>query len=127
MKLYSLAKGSSLTIRLRGHIILIVTLSDGTRWAVDVCFGSDGPTQPMQLVESSISRNMGPKTAVTYVDISPARFHVPQDTKCGFTSVATMNPSRGRLSMASTTHWSGSRQTLRWSIASRGAAHRVPP
>lgn len=63
MKSFSLSGGTSLTIPFRGHIILIVTFSDGIRWAVEVCFGGDGPTQPMQLIENFISRNMGTQDA----------------------------------------------------------------
>ena len=47
----------------RGHIVLVVTFSDGERWVTDVCFGGDGPTQPMRLMAGSLIRNMGTQDA----------------------------------------------------------------
>ncbi|KAI3542634.1 hypothetical protein CSPX01_06839 [Colletotrichum filicis] len=42
-----------------GHIVQIFSFPDGSRWVSDVCFGGDGPTQPMLLAEGSTIRNMG--------------------------------------------------------------------
>lgn len=41
------------------HLVQIVTLPDNTRYALDVCFGGDGPTKPMPLESCKIIRNLG--------------------------------------------------------------------
>ncbi|QPC71962.1 hypothetical protein HYE68_002714 [Fusarium pseudograminearum] len=56
-----------------GHIVLIVTFSDSSRWVSDVCFGGDGLTQPMQLVEGSMIRNMGTQDARLIRDFIPGQ------------------------------------------------------
>lgn len=57
----------------RGHIVLTVTFSDSSRWVSDVCFGGDGPAQPMQLVECSTIRNMGTQDARLIRDFIPGQ------------------------------------------------------
>jgi len=41
------------------HIILIVTFADGSRYATDVSFGGDGPTQPLPLIPDVATTNLG--------------------------------------------------------------------
>lgn len=41
----------------------IVTFPHGSRWVTDICFGGDGPTLPVRLVEESTIRNMGTQDA----------------------------------------------------------------
>ncbi|OBT66902.1 hypothetical protein VE03_04221 [Pseudogymnoascus sp. 23342-1-I1] len=56
-----------------GHIVQIVTFPDGSRWVTDVCFGGDGPTQPMRLMEESTIRNMGTQDARLIRDFIPGQ------------------------------------------------------
>jgi hypothetical protein len=62
-----------LTLPSRVHVINIVTLSDNTRWTVDVSFGGDGPTQPIPLLEGSTIRNMGTQDARLIRDFIPGQ------------------------------------------------------
>lgn len=41
------------------HAVNIVTLADGSRYMVDACFGGDGPTKPLPLVEGQVTPNIG--------------------------------------------------------------------
>ena len=43
----------------RMHIVNIVTLSDGSRYMVDVSFGGDGATRPLPLIEGAVHTNLG--------------------------------------------------------------------
>jgi len=43
----------------RVHIANLVTLSDGTKWMIDVGFGGDGVTKLLPLVPVQITRNIG--------------------------------------------------------------------
>lgn len=69
----SLIRILALILYSRGHILQIVTFSDGSRWATDVCFGGDGPTQPMKLMEESTIRNMGTQDARLIRDFIPSQ------------------------------------------------------
>lgn len=60
----------------RVHIVNIVTLSDGTRWHVDVGFGGDGATKPLPLVEDAITQNIGTQ------EIRLIRDFIPGQTMC---------------------------------------------
>lgn len=51
----------------------MVTFSDGPRWMIDVCFGGDGPTQPIPLMEGSTIRNMGSQDARLIRDFIPGQ------------------------------------------------------
>ncbi|KAL0929906.1 arylamine n-acetyltransferase 1 [Colletotrichum truncatum] len=42
-----------------GHIVNIVTFSDGSKYHADVAFGGDGATMPMPLVEGLVHENLG--------------------------------------------------------------------
>lgn len=57
----------------RGHIVQIIILPDDSRWVVDVCFGGDGPTQPMRLSEGFVVRNMGTQDARFIRDFIPGQ------------------------------------------------------
>jgi arylamine N-acetyltransferase len=41
------------------HIVTIVTLETGEKYAVDVAFGGDGPTSPLKLEAGTITTNLG--------------------------------------------------------------------
>lgn len=41
--------------------MIIVTLENGEKFAVDVAFGGDGPTHPMKLIEDNVTDNLGPQ------------------------------------------------------------------
>ncbi|KAI5361217.1 Putative arylamine N-acetyltransferase, papain-like cysteine peptidase superfamily [Septoria linicola] len=53
------------------HLVNLVTLSDGTRWAVDVGFGGDGATEPIQLVRNKPQTNLGPQQIRLFRDHIP--------------------------------------------------------
>lgn len=57
----------------RGHIVQIVTFPDASRWVIDICFGSDGPTQLMLLREESYIYNMGTQDAQFIRDFIPGQ------------------------------------------------------
>jgi len=57
------------------HIVNIVTLSDGSRWTVDVGFGGDGATRPLPLVEGHVTRNLGTQ------DVRLVRDFIPEQTQ----------------------------------------------
>lgn len=41
------------------HLVQIVTLPDSSRYALDVCYGGDGPTAPLTLESGKACRNLG--------------------------------------------------------------------
>lgn len=51
-------KGKPLT-SLRVHVVIIVTLADGAKYAIDVSFGGDGPTHPLLMESGVVSTNLG--------------------------------------------------------------------
>jgi arylamine N-acetyltransferase len=54
------------------HTCNIVTFDNGDKYAVDVSFGGDGPTQPMKLVHGEPATNLGSQQVqLTYESISP--------------------------------------------------------
>lgn len=55
----------------RVHIVNIVTLPDDTRWMIDVSFGGDGATEPIELKEGAMIRNMGTQDARLIRDFLP--------------------------------------------------------
>ncbi|KAF2214222.1 hypothetical protein CERZMDRAFT_37744 [Cercospora zeae-maydis SCOH1-5] len=63
------------------HLVNIVTLFDGTEWAVDVGFGGDGATAPVQLVHDRPQINLGPQEIRLYRDHIPSQLHRTEDTK----------------------------------------------
>lgn len=48
-----------INVKLRTHLVNIVTLPDSSKYVLDVCFGGDGPTKPLPLVEGVITPNIG--------------------------------------------------------------------
>lgn len=57
----------------RVHIVNIVTLSDGTRWMVDVGFGGDGASKPVPLIEGPITKNIGTQDIRLVQDFIPSQ------------------------------------------------------
>lgn len=55
----------------RRHLVIIVTLDDGTRYACDVSFGGDGPTQPLKLEDGYTILNMGTQEVRLVHDFVP--------------------------------------------------------
>lgn len=41
------------------HLVDIVTFADGSRYAVDVAFGGDGPVAPLPIIDGHVSRGLG--------------------------------------------------------------------
>lgn len=60
-------------IILRVHIVNIVTLTDGTRWMVDVGFGGDGASKPIPLIEGHVTRNIGTQDIRLIQDFIPGQ------------------------------------------------------
>jgi arylamine N-acetyltransferase len=63
------------------HIVNIVTLPDGDRYAVDVAFGGDGPTAPLPLVDGFVHRNLGAQEVRLVRDWAPTQIHRAEDAK----------------------------------------------
>lgn len=63
------------------HLVNLVTLSDGTKWAVDVGFGGDGATAPIQLVHNKPQTNLGTQQIRLFHDHIPTQLHRTEDTK----------------------------------------------
>jgi arylamine N-acetyltransferase len=63
------------------HIVNIVTLSDGTKWMVDVAFGGDGATKPMPLVENNVLQNLGTQEIRLVKDHIPAQVDRRPETR----------------------------------------------
>lgn len=57
----------------RVHIVNIVTLEDGSRYVLDVSFGGDGATKPIELKEGATIRNMGTQDARLVRDFIPGQ------------------------------------------------------
>jgi arylamine N-acetyltransferase len=55
----------------RVHIVNIVTLSDGTKYMVDVGFGGDGATKPLPLINGHIEHNLGTQDIRLIYDTIP--------------------------------------------------------
>lgn len=65
----------------RVHIVNIVTLSDRTRWMVDVGFGGDGATKPIPLLDRIITRNIGTQDIRLTRDFIPGQIERTPDRK----------------------------------------------
>jgi arylamine N-acetyltransferase len=63
------------------HLVNLVTLSDGSKWAVDVGFGGDGPTAPIQLVHGYVRTNLGSQETRLWHDWIPTQLHRTDATK----------------------------------------------
>lgn len=64
----------------RTHINNIVHLESGEKFAVDVAFGGDGPTNPLPLIEPApIIQNLGPqKVRLIHDTIPKQRLQAPK-------------------------------------------------
>lgn len=63
----------ALTLLSRGHTLTIVRLPDETQWVTDVCFGGDGPTQPMRLEDGFTMLNIGTQEVRLVRDFLPGQ------------------------------------------------------
>ncbi|GIZ38272.1 hypothetical protein CKM354_000169300 [Cercospora kikuchii] len=63
------------------HLVNLVTLSDGTKWSVDVGFGGDGATAPIQLVHDKPQVNLGSQEIRLFHDHIPTQIHRTEETK----------------------------------------------
>jgi arylamine N-acetyltransferase len=63
------------------HLVNLVHLQDGTKWALDVGFGGDGPTAPVQLVHDSPQTNLGTQKIRLWHDWIPAQLHRTEESK----------------------------------------------
>lgn len=63
------------------HLVNLVTLSNGTKFAVDVGFGGDGATAPIQLVHDKPQTNLGPQQIRLFFDHIPTQLHRTEATK----------------------------------------------
>ncbi|KAH7414066.1 arylamine N-acetyltransferase 2 [Phaeosphaeria sp. MPI-PUGE-AT-0046c] len=63
------------------HLVNIVPLSDGTKWSLDVGFGGDGPTAPLQLTHDSPSTNLGAQQVRLVRDWIPTQLHRTEASK----------------------------------------------
>ena len=55
----------------RVHIVNIVTLSDGSKYVLDVGFGGDQPTKPLPLVDGRTTHNLGTQEVRLVFDTIP--------------------------------------------------------
>jgi arylamine N-acetyltransferase len=63
------------------HLVNLVTLSDGSKWSLDVGFGGDGPTAPMQLVQDYVRTNLGSQETRLRYEWIPTQLHRTDATK----------------------------------------------
>jgi len=63
------------------HLVNLVTLSDSSKWAVDVGFGGDGPTAPIQLVHDHVRTNLGSQETRLSHDWIPTQLCRTEATK----------------------------------------------
>ncbi|CAO2650224.1 Nn.00g015160.m01.CDS01 [Neocucurbitaria sp. VM-36] len=63
------------------HLVNIVTLSDGTKWSMDVGFGGDGPTAAIQLIHDRPQTNLGNQEIRLWHDWIPTQLHRTAETK----------------------------------------------
>jgi arylamine N-acetyltransferase len=63
------------------HLVNLITMADGTKWAVDVGFGGDGATAPVQLVHDRPQTNLGSQELRLWHDWIPTQLHRTEETK----------------------------------------------
>lgn len=63
------------------HLVNIVTLSDGSKWSLDVGFGGDGPTKPLPLSDGAVSTNLGAQEVRLVKDWIPTQLHRTEESK----------------------------------------------
>ncbi|KAK7218047.1 hypothetical protein V2G26_006050 [Clonostachys chloroleuca] len=66
------------------HIVNIVTLEDGSRWTLDVGFGGDGATAPIELKDGATILNMGTQEARLVRDFMSAQTELDPSRKMWF-------------------------------------------
>jgi arylamine N-acetyltransferase len=63
------------------HLVNLVQLSDETKWCLDVGFGGDGPTAPIQLVHNAPQTNLGAQEIRLWHDWIPTQLHRTEASK----------------------------------------------
>ncbi|KAL6705111.1 hypothetical protein ACN47E_007370 [Coniothyrium glycines] len=63
------------------HLVNIITLSDGSKYAVDVGFGGDGATHPVPLMHDQPHTNLGTQEIRLWRDWIPNQLHRTEETK----------------------------------------------
>jgi arylamine N-acetyltransferase len=63
------------------HLVNIVTLSDESKWILDVGFGGDGPTKPMPLLHNQPQTNLGAQEIRLIRDWIPMQLHRTESSK----------------------------------------------
>lgn len=63
------------------HIVNIVTLSDGSKYMVDVSFGGDGAIHPLPLISGHITPNIGTQELRLIHDNIPDQTTAPSDAQ----------------------------------------------
>lgn len=63
------------------HLVNLIALADGTKWALDVGFGGDGPTMPVNLVHDQLQTNLGSQEVRLWHDWIPSQLHRTEDSK----------------------------------------------
>jgi arylamine N-acetyltransferase len=63
------------------HLVNIVTLSDGSKWTLDVGFGGDAPTKPMPLRHNQPQTNLGTQEVRLMHDWIPTQLHRTESSK----------------------------------------------
>ncbi|KAF2231461.1 cysteine proteinase [Viridothelium virens] len=63
------------------HIVNIVTLSDGSRYMLDVSFGGDGAIHPLPLISGQITSNIGTQEIRLVYDNIPGQTTAPSESQ----------------------------------------------
>jgi arylamine N-acetyltransferase len=63
------------------HLVNLTTLADGTKWSLDVGFGGDGATAPIQLLHNHVRTNLGSQETRLWHDWIPTQLHRTEETK----------------------------------------------
>ena len=63
------------------HIVNIVTLSDGSKYMVDVSFGGDGAIRPLPLISGQVTRNIGTQELRLVYDNIPGQTTAPSESQ----------------------------------------------
>ena len=63
------------------HIVNIVTLTDGSKYMVDVSFGGDGAIHPLPLIPGHITSNIGTQELRLIYDNIPGQTTAPSDSQ----------------------------------------------
>ncbi|KAF2030109.1 arylamine N-acetyltransferase 2 [Setomelanomma holmii] len=63
------------------HLVNLITLTDGSKWSLDVGFGGDGMTAPVPLVHDRPQTNMGSQEVRLWHDWIPSQLHRTEEAK----------------------------------------------